>query len=221
MSEPAPSAIVAPTPGAPTKALPPTDLKRILLIDIALPFLTVFVAERQGVAPLYAYMAASFFPILSVALTALRRRSLDMIGLAVVVGIATGLLLGAVTADPRFALVRTGPAFALFGLACLISLATSRPLMFFAARSFAAGGEPSQVTFWNTRLQTVPAFRHRMNRVTLVWGVSALAEACLGIACAFLLPGSVALVAEPLIAVAVLGALFAWTRTQQHRTPAA
>jgi hypothetical protein len=194
------------------------NLRRVLLLDIVLPVLTVFLLERNGVAALPAYAAASFFPIASVIGAWLRQRSVDVIGIGVVFGVGSGLLLGLVTADPRFALVRAAPGFALFGIACLISLATARPLMFFVARAFAAGGDAARVAAWNQRLG-FPRFHATMRRLTLVWGVTALIAASLGIACAFLLPGQVALIAEPLVAFGAVGALLAWTRSVQRRAP--
>src|SRR5215510_13463613 len=89
------------------------DFRRVLLLDIVLPFLTVFVLQRQDVPALGAYAAAALFPALSVLLAFVQRRAVDIIGIGVLSGIGSGLALGVVTADPRFALVRAAPGFAL------------------------------------------------------------------------------------------------------------
>ena len=194
------------------------NIRRVLLLDIALPVLTVILLERNGVAALPAYAVASVFPIVSMVETWLRQRSVDVIGIGVVVGIASGLLLGLATADPRFGLVRAAPGFALFGIACLISLFTARPLMFFVARASVAGGDAAKVALWNQRL-SFPRFQQVMRRLTFVWGASALTESCVALACAFLLPGQIALIVERLLPVSVIGALLAWTRALQRRAP--
>ncbi|HLI23226.1 MAG TPA: VC0807 family protein [Stellaceae bacterium] len=200
--------------GDPVPAGP--NIGRVLLLDIALPALTVFLLQRNGFLPLQAYAAASLFPIGSVLGAWRRRRSVDVVGIGVVLGIASGILVGRLTTDPRFALVRAAPGFAVFGIACFVSLATKRPLMFFVARAFAAGGDPQKIAQWNQRLGQ-PRFHAAMRRLTLVWGTSSLIESCAAFACAFLLPGQISLIVEPLLAFAILGALLAWSRSLQRR----
>lgn len=130
----------------------------------------------------------------------------------------SSLLIARVTGDPRFELIRAAPVSALFGVASLVSLTTKRPLMFFVARAFATGGDPSRVMAWNARL-ALPAFRAAMRRLTAMWGLGALAHAVLGVTAAFLLPPSVALIVEPGMAIVIVGALLAWTRVFQRRIP--
>jgi hypothetical protein len=52
------------------------------------------------------------------------------------------------------------------------------------------------------------------------WGAGTLAHAALTVAVAFLLPASVALILEPVMAVATIAGLLAWTRATQRRNPA-
>lgn len=197
---------------------PSPNFRRLLLIDIGLPFVTVIALERFGAAPLGAYAAASLFPLASNLAAWRGRRSVDVVGLGVIIGIAGGLALGFLTADPRFALLRAAPGFLLFGLACFASLATARPLMFFVARAFSAAGDPALVATWNQRLAQ-PRFQRAMRLLTLVWGSGALLHAGLAVAIAFLLPAQIALIAEPGTAFAILALLFAWTRAFQRRAP--
>lgn len=198
-------------------ALPPRfTLRRIAFLDLVLPFLVVVILLHYGVAPLATYAAASLFPASSVAVSWLARRHFDLIGVGVLVGIASALLIAVLTGDPRFGLVRAAPSFALFGLACLVSLMTKRPLMFFVARAFASGSDAERIAAWNDRL-SLPPFHRAMRRLTLVWGLGTLAHATLGIAVAFLLPTSAALIVEPMMAIAIIAALLAWTRTIQRR----
>jgi hypothetical protein len=192
-------------------------LRRIALLDMVLPFLAVVILQRNGVAPLAAYAAASLFPASSIIVSWVESRRFDPIGIGVLAGLASALLIAALTGDPRFGLVRAAPAFAIFGLACFVSLATRRPLMFFVARAFATGDDAERIAIWNARI-TEPAFRRVMRRLTVVWGVGTLAQAALGTAAAFLLPGPVALIVEPMMAVTILAMLLAWTRAVQRRS---
>jgi hypothetical protein len=197
--------------------LPPRPgFRRIVLFDMVLPFLAVVTLVHNGVAPLTAYATAGLFPAVSLIISWLQRRHVDFIGIGVLAGLTTALLTATLTGDPRFGLMRAAPAFAMFSLACFVSLLTKRPLMFFVARAFAAGSDTDRIAVWNGRLSEV-RFQQAMRRLTAVWGVGTLAHAALGIAAAFLLPGSVALIVEPMLAIAILAALLAWTRSFQRR----
>ncbi len=197
---------------------PRSILRRIVLFDIVLPVLAVVILLRNDAAPLLAYATASLFPAASIVASWAGRRGIDQIGAGVLVGMASSLLIALLTGDPRFGLIRAAPASALFGVACLVSLATERPLMFFVARAFATGGDLDRVAAWNARLAR-PSFRAAMRRLTAVWGAGWLAHAALGIAAAFLLPASVALIVEPAMAIVITAALLAWTRRFQRRAP--
>jgi hypothetical protein len=190
-------------------------LRRIAVFDVILPLVAVIGLQRGGAAPLVAYAAAGFFPALSIVMSWLSRRSIDVVGVGVLIGIASSVIVALLTSDPRFALVRAAPAFGLFGIACLASLPTARPLMFFVARGVATGGDKDRVASWNERLKA-PAFRQTMRRLTAVWGFGALAQAVFGIAVAFLAPASVAIVMEPVMAIAIVATLLAWSRNLQR-----
>jgi hypothetical protein len=200
--------------GLPSRAI----LRRIVVFDILLPLATVIALQRYGAAPIATYTAASFFPALSIVISWFGRRSVDVVGIGVLAGIAGGLIMALLTDDPRFGLVRAAPAFGLFGLACFASLLMAQPLMFFVARGFAADGDKERLASWNERIKT-PAFRRIMRRITAVWGAGALAQAIFGVAVAFLAPASVAIVLEPAMAIAIIGGLLAWSRTLQRRPP--
>src|SRR5262249_48774997 len=111
---------------------------------------------------------------------------------------------------------------------CLLSLARRRPLMFFVSRQFSAGGNAARTAAWTASLEST-GFRRTMQRLTVVWGVTCLAEALLGITAAFALPPATALVFEPMLGIATVAGLLFWTinyaRRQSaratERTPAA
>jgi hypothetical protein len=201
---------------AASPSLPGSSLRAIALFDIALPFLTILVLPHYGVPPLRTYALASLFPAASVVIAWFGRRRLDLIGLGVLVGIASGLGLAVLTGDPRLGLVRAAPAFALFGAACLASLFTAWPLMFFVARAFSTSGDSVANAAWNARLGE-PTFRRTMRLLTAVWGAGALFHAVVGVVVVLTLPASAAAIAEPSIGIGILMALLGWTRMVRRR----
>jgi hypothetical protein len=186
-------------------------LRRSLILDVVLPWVTVQILERNGIPVIPALTIAAAFPLLSIVVSWIRDRRTDIFGIAVLVTIVSGIAVSIATKDPHFAVVKAAPAFALFGLACLLSLPASRPLMFFVSRSFVARGDPVEIASWNARIAT-PRFRRSMQSITAVWGIAALAEATLGITLAFRLPSETALIVEPLLAIGTVFALIAWTQ---------
>jgi len=159
-----------------------------------------------------AYAVAGLFPVCSIVVGWLYRRGIDVIGIGVLIGIVSSLIVALLTNDLRFGLVRAAPAFGLFGPACLASLPGARPLMFFVARGLVTNGDEERAASWNRRIESL-TFRRTMRRLTAVWGLGTLAQAVLGFTVAFVSPAAVALVIEPVMAIAIIAALLAWSRT--------
>lgn len=209
-------------PEAPTEApkrrgpLAPPWLRNVV-VDAALPWVVVQLCERLWAAPEpLAFALASLFPAASVALSWARRRSVDVVGVAVLLILACGAAVTLATGDVRFALLKAAPVFGLFGVAALATAGSSRPLMFFVMRQLIAGGDGAIAAAWTARLRDA-GFRRTMQRLTLVWGVACLAEACLGTAAALLLAPQSALVAEPVLGLGTAAGLLAWSTRYLRR----
>jgi len=185
-------------------------LGRGLFIDVALPWLTLRVLEGYGASTVWALAAAALFPGASIFFSWIYGRRVEAIGIAVFATILLGIAMALISDEVRFGLLRAAPAFGLFGLACLASLLTPRPLMFFVARHFQTGGDPAKAAEWNARMQGA-GFRNAMRVITGVWGLVCALEALLGFAIAFLLPVHAAIVAEPAIGIASVAGLLIWT----------
>jgi hypothetical protein len=115
-----------------------------------------------------------------------------------------------VSGDVHFALAKESFFTAVFGIVCLASLLAPRPLLFYTGRSFVAAGDPARAAAFSDRWQYA-GFRHVMRIMTIVWGVAFLAEAGVRVALVYALPVNAALVASPLLAAGVFGALMVWT----------
>ena len=207
------------TPSLPAAASPastfvprfPAGLLRNLAIDIALPWIAIqLLTHNFGFSDLSAVALAALFPTASVLVTGLRRKRLELIGLAVLVTLAGGLAVAFATDDVRFAVMRGVPGATIFGLACLASLPARAPLMFFIARQFTAGDDPEMNAAWTARLEST-GFRRAMRVLTLVWGLAFFAKAAMWTAAALVLPTTAALLTGPALGFGTFAALIAWT----------
>jgi len=68
----------------------------------------------------------------------LRQRHLDIVGVLVLAGIAVGTVLGLVSGNARLVLIEGSVPTAVFGMLCLGSLRSPRPLIFRFALEFMA-----------------------------------------------------------------------------------
>ena len=178
-----------------------------------------------GVLPVVAYMIlrphlgsdavalaiVMVFPIIEIGFERFRHRHFEPIGIIALVGIAIGLI-GAVAlhGDATLLKVRDSLVTGVFGAACLVSLGSRRPAMFYLGRSFATGNEPDKLTEFN-KIWDLPGVPGRFRFSTLVWGVVLVAEAILRTGLALTLPTETFLVITSFLSWAVIGGLLWFT----------
>lgn len=122
-----------------------------------------------------ALVLSGVLPALGVALAVVIHRRLDVIGGLALVGIAVGAVLGLASGNARLVLLEGSVPTAAFGLVCLASLWSQRPLMFRFALEFIGPATPKGRDFddrWR-----YAGFRRTFRVITAVWGVAYLAEA--------------------------------------------
>lgn len=149
----------------------------ILIFDIALPLAAYNLLRAAGLSAVTALLLSGIFPALAVIAGAIRHRRLDVVGALVLAGILVGTILGLVSHSARLLLVEGSVPTGIFGLACLVSLGTGRPLMFSFAREFA--GPDTASGHEMTRLWQYAGYRRVFRIITAVWGVGFLLEAAL------------------------------------------
>src|SRR5579872_4958570 len=123
-------------------------------------------------------------------------------------GIAVGTILGLVSGNARLVLLEGSVPTAVFGVLCLASLRSRRPLIFRFALEFMGPNTPRGQEF--DGLWRYPGFRHLFWLYTVVWGVTYLAEAAARVVIVENTSTGTALAISKVMPYAVTGLLVGW-----------
>jgi hypothetical protein len=201
----------------------PAPLLRSLAVNVALPLVAVQVLTHAGWSAVAALAVAAVFPLGSTVFALVRRGRVDPVGALVLVSLLVGIALALFTGDARFALGQGTLVTALFGVACLASLATPQPLIFRFAREYSSAdpaASAAAAATWDARW-AIPRVRAAFVSLTLIWGVAFVVEAVLRTAVVVLLPSSTAAVLSYALDLLVFGGLIAFTLVRARRGQAA
>ncbi|HEX7660120.1 MAG TPA: VC0807 family protein [Pseudonocardiaceae bacterium] len=165
-------------------------LRRLLpamIRDVGAPTAAYYLLHLLGVGDWAALLVGALVSGGLLIGEAVRTRRLEIFS-GFMLGVFTIGLIGAlVSGDPRFLIVKDSFGTALFGLAFLVSTAIGRPLVYYAARRFAA---PRVVEEMEQAYATVPGVRRTLRSMSLIWGFGLLGEAIVRIPLAYSLPVS-------------------------------
>jgi len=181
---------------------------KIVVFDIAGPLVAYQMLHSAGLSAVSALVLSGVLPGVAVLGGLIRHRHLDAIGVLVLAGIAVGTVLGLLSGNARLVLLEGSVPTAVFGLLCLASLRSSRPLIFRFAHQFMGADTPRGRDF--DSLWQYPGFRHVFWLFTVVWGVAYLAEAAARIVIVETTSTGTALAVSKVMPYAVGGLLAAW-----------
>jgi hypothetical protein len=178
------------------------------VFDIAGPLVAYSLLRSAGQSEVSALILSGAFPALGVAIGLVRHRRVDTIGVLVLVGIVVGTILGVLSGSPRMVLLDGSVPTAVFGLLCLASLWSRRPLIYRFALEF-VGADTSKGRDFEARWRH-PGFRHAFRLFTVVWGVVYLAEAAARVIIVETTATATALTVSKVMPYAVAALLIGW-----------
>lgn len=191
------------------------SLAVIAVFDVAGPLIVYSLLRSNGLSPVTALVLSGILPAFAVAVGLARNRRLDAIGSLVLIGIVVGTILGLTTNSARLVLVEGSVPTAVFGLVCLGSLWSSRPLMFRFALEFLGADTPKGRDFdgrWR-----FAGFRRTFRVITAVWGVAYLAEAAARVIIVETTTTGTALTVSKVMPFAVAALVIAWMTVYGQR----
>jgi hypothetical protein len=184
------------------------SIAKIAIFDIAGPLVAYQILHSEGLSSVSALVLSGVLPAIAVLGGLIRHRRVDAVGLLVLAGIAVGTVLGLVSGNARLVLIEGSVPTAVFGLMCLGSLRSRRPLMCRFALEFMGADTPRGREF--DGLWQYPGFRHLFRMFTVVWGVTYLAEAAARVVIVETTSTGTALAISKVMPYAVAGLLTGW-----------
>ena len=178
-------------------------------VNFVLPFI-IYSYAAPHVGDVRALLASSIPPIVWSVVEFLRHRRLDAMSVLVLAGIVLSLLAFVGGGGARMLQLREKMVTGVIGLACLVSAAIGRPLIYELARAGMARRGPDEADRIN-RLRDEPAFRRAMTMTTIVWGFGLLLDVAIGAALLFKLTIKEYMIVSPFQGYALLGVLCLWT----------
>jgi len=187
------------------------SLAMIAVFDAGGPLALYALLRSEGLSAVTSLVLSGIFPALGVAIKFSRDRRVDAIGVLVLAGIAVGSLLGLLSGNARLVLIEGSVPTAVFGVVCLGSLWSGRPLMYRMAVEFIGADTPRGREFES--LWQYEQFRRVFRVMTIVWGVAYLAEAAARVVIVEITSTGTALAISKVMPYAVAGLLVAWMIT--------
>jgi hypothetical protein len=181
----------------------------ILVFDIGGPLLAYSLLRSAGFSAVAALVLSGVFPAAGVTINFIQHRRVDALGVLVLAGLAAAAILGLVSHNARLVLDEGSVPTAVFGLICLGSLATPKPLMYRLAMEFIGPDTPKGREF--SGLWQYQEFRHVFQVITAVWGAAYLAEATARVVIVQNTSTGTALATSKVMPYAVAAVLIAWT----------
>jgi hypothetical protein len=186
-------------------------LARDIALNATIPVACYFVMTRfVSPSELAALLVATAFPTLTSVYDVTRRHELNPVAVLVLLGILGSILALLVGGDPRLLLIRESFVTGAFGIACLVSLAFPRPIMFYFARYLMSGGDAGRRAVIDERWQ-YPAARRAHRIVTVVWGLVFIGEFALRVLLVYAAPAALVLAVSPFVTGCATILTIMWT----------
>ena len=192
-------------------------LLRGLAWDVGLPVVGYYALHLLGVADWPALLAATALAATRVVWGAVRDRSLNLFATVMLLVFGLGVVLGLVSGDPRFLLLKNSIVTGAVGLTYLVSVMVGTPLTLAASQSF----QPARSEQIRRNYDAEPRVRRGHRVSSVVWGLGLLTEALVRVPLVFLLPVSVMVGVGEVLSVATFGGLITWTVWYVKRARAA
>lgn len=182
-----------------------------IILNIAIPYLIYTIAHKYfHLSDIVSLTLSSFYPIFDIIREFSKDRTLNFISVIVLIGTITGIIGALLGGDPKLILIRESFFTFLLGIACFITLAFGKPLLFYFAREFVAGKDPKKREEFAKVLQIKRVFTF-FRFLTVVWGFVYVLEFLIKVVIVYTFPISLSLIIGPIVTNAIVFGTIVWT----------
>lgn len=164
---------------------------------------------KTSILPL---LGASLVPVISNVVNFVRRRSLDVIGIIVIIGLLAGVAGALFGGSQRLLLLRESFVTGLLGVILIVSVVRHKPLAYYAVHEFLTANEALPAERFNAIWQS-QYFRRGIRIMTILWGAVLIGDFLLRAFMALTMNIAFVLGVAPIISTVLLlivGAINAW-----------
>ena len=195
------------TSGTPNRPASPARAGlRNLVLDVAVPVGSYYVARAAGCDLFAALIISSALPLVRTVAALVRGQKLDGLALVVLAVNAVSLGISFWSGNPRFMLAKDGAVTSVLGLAILASVLARRPLMTVGMRPFVTRGNAVKEAAFGRLLDTSARFRQLEARFSVIWAGAFLAESAARVTVAVTLPVNTVVWLSTVLSVGCIGA---------------
>lgn len=195
------------TSGAPARPANPARAGlRNLVLDIAVPVGSYYVARAAGCDLFAALVISSALPLVRTVAALVRGQKLDGLALVVLAVNAVSLAISFWSGNPRFMLAKDGAVTSVLGLAILASVLARRPLMTAGMRPFVTRGNAAREAAFGRLLDHSARFRQLEARFSVIWAGAFLAECAARVTVSVVLPVNTVVWLSTVLSVGFIGA---------------
>jgi hypothetical protein len=186
----------------------------LLVVDIAIPLALFYGLKALGANDLTALLVGVVPGLISSAVSLVRNRRTDLVGMAVVVSMVASTVVAVVGGDARLLLVRNAWISLPFAGITLWSLRHPRPLTYTVTQAMI----PRRAVLMDELWETNARFREAWKWITVCWGIASIVDAILRIVLSYALPIDVVPATDPVITVLTIVALQVPTQVLLRRS---
>jgi len=183
------------------------SLRTSIIINAVVP-LVIYLLASPHMPTLAALALTAIPPVLYSGYSWVRTHSIDLLSIISLFLIVVSMLMALLVHDPHLFLLKDSFETGAFGLLCLLSLLSPRPLGYYVYR-WAFVRTPEQLARLNAGWQ-VPYARFVRRLVTVVWGLVFLGEALLDTFLVYHLPTAQWVAIHPFLFWGTMLVAFGW-----------
>ena len=175
----------------------------LLIVDIGIPLALYYGLKALGASDLTALLVGVIPGLISSAVSLVRNRRTDLLGMAVVVSMVAGTIVAVIGGDARLLLVRNAWISLPFAGITLWSLRHPQPMTYVVTRAMMPRRAPVMDELWATNAR----YRVAWKWITVWWGIATVVDAIVRVVVSYTLPISVVPATDPIITVSTIVAL--------------